>query len=299
MRCLRAGLIALAVLAVAVLAWGALEPRVWLDEREIEAGVANLPAGWEDEEVAVIADLQVGMWLSNDRMAGRIVRRIVERNPRAVLVAGDFVYHPEKDLAEQIALLEELFAPLAGAGIPVYGVLGNHDWSISDRKKRDAEPAIARKVREGLEGIGVTVLQNERANLDLGGERLELIGLDSHWAGRDRVEEAFAGLSPDAPRVVLMHHPDSFESIPAGQAPFAVAAHTHGGQLRIPLLPQWSWLTFVVDDEVHADGWIEAGFGEAGNRLYVNRGIGFSRLPLRIHSPPELTFVRLGRTPGR
>ena len=96
-----------------------------------------------------------------------------------------------------------------------------------------------------------------------------------------------------------MHHPDSFAEIPAGAAPLAVAGHTHGGQVRIPLMPQWSWLTFVKEDEVHADGWID-GYGAEGNRLYVNRGIGFSVVPLRINCPPELTRFVLehGRAPS-
>ena len=35
--------------------------------------------------------------------------------------------------------------------------------------------------------------------------------------------------------------------------------------------------------------------GAAGNRLYVNRGIGFSYVPVRIDCPPELTLFTLVR----
>jgi hypothetical protein len=37
-------------------------------------------------------------------------------------------------------------------------------------------------------------------------------------------------------------------------------------------------------------------YGQPGNRLYVNRGIGFSLLPLRINCAPEITVFSL--TPG-
>ena len=302
MNRIKTGSLVLAGIVGVLVAWGLLEPRLWLDERHVQAELAGLEERWHDQEVAMIADLQVGMWLSNDRMIERAVERIVERRARAVLVAGDFVYHPEKNLGEQLARLEELFRPLAEASIPVYGVLGNHDWGMSDRSQKNARPDVARRVRAELKRIGIMILENERASLDLEGEHLELVGLGSHWAGRDRAADALAGLSPDVPRIVFMHHPDSFESIPPGAAPFAIAAHTHGGQLRIPFLPQWSWMTFVVADEVHADGWIDDGYGRPGNRLYVNRGIGFSRFPLRLNAPPELTFVRLRRAdpgPGR
>jgi predicted MPP superfamily phosphohydrolase len=41
-----------------------------------------------------------------------------------------------------------------------------------------------------------------------------------------------------------------------------------------------------------SDGWL-LDAGAPGNRLYVNRGIGLSHLPLRIGCPPELTFFSL------
>jgi hypothetical protein len=82
--------------------------------------------------------------------------------------------------------------------------------------------------------------------------------------------------------VVFMHNPNSFSQIPAHAAPLAVAAHTHGGQIRIPFTPEWSWLAFFRSDEVHADGWIDAGFDQPGNRLYD-------------HGHGHLTWRRLGQ----
>ncbi len=77
-------------------------------------------------------------------------------------------------------------------------------------------------------------------------------------------------------------------------APLALAGHTHGGQLRLPFMSQWSWMALVSDEKIYADGWIN-GFGKSGNRLYVNRGIGFSLIPARVNCLPELTFFTLHR----
>jgi hypothetical protein len=71
-----------------------------------------------------------------------------------------------------------------------------------------------------------------------------------------------------------------------------VAGHTHGGQVRVPGFPQWSWLRFTQKDKVYADGWAK-GYGEPGNNLYVNPGIGMSYAPIRLFCPPELTFFTL------
>ncbi len=161
-----------------------------------------------------------------------------------------------------------------------------------------------------LQENGVTVLHNRAVPLEAGPSHggaaapegppsrkddhlpLYLVGIGSHWKGLDDPEKALAQLPDKAPRLVVMHNPDSFDLFPAGTAPLALAGHTHGEQIQIPGLPQWSWLTFVKQDEVHVDGWI-SGFGKSGNHLYVNRGIGFSMLPIRINCRPELTWITL------
>ena len=94
-----------------------------------------------------------------------------------------------------------------------------------------------------------------------------------------------------------MHEPDSFAAFPANAAPLALAGHTHGGQIRIPFTDDWSWMSLFVNEKVRADGWI-SDFGQAGNRLYVNRGIGFSSFPIRINCRPELTVFTLRRGNG-
>ncbi|MBM7579107.1 hypothetical protein [Jeotgalibacillus terrae] len=52
-------------------------------------------------------------------------------------------------------------------------------------------------------------------------------------------------------------------------------------------------MTLFKGEEVHADGWTEKDFGQNGNRLYVNPGIGFSDVPLRFATPPEVTYFEL------
>ena len=54
--------------------------------------------------------------------------------------------------------------------------------------------------------------------------------------------------------MVFMHDPDSFVQIPAGDAPFAVAAHTHGLQLGIPYLSDWLWRHGFSDEGMGVEG---------------------------------------------
>jgi predicted MPP superfamily phosphohydrolase len=177
-------------------------------------------------------------------------------------------------------------------------VLGNHDYSLNQKDDPKNE-RVAALVAESLERVGIPVLHNEAISLSPRGQAaadgsvLYLVGIGSEWAHEARPEVALAGVPEGAPRIVFMHNPSSFPEIPAGAAPLAVAAHTHGGQIRIPGTPSWSWLDIVAQGEAHADGWIEPSYGQPGNRLYVNRGIGFSAVPVRINAPPEITYFRL------
>lgn len=309
---LRATAIGLAAVAVAVLLWGVLvEPRL-IDVQRETGVLPGLPAEWDGQRIALIADLQIGMWMANTGTARRIVKRLIDDPPAAVLIAGDFLYEsePRDELAAHVAEAVGIVRPLVQAGIPTYAVLGNHDYGIIE-KTDPKHDAMAANLLAALGAAGVRVLRNEAVPMrlrttdgtrqysapPLAASTLYLAGIGSNWAGEDDPLLAVGQVPRGAPYIVFMHNPRSYARMPAGTAPLALAAHTHGGQVRVPFTPEWTWLTFVRDDPVHADGWTHGNFGAPGNHLYVNRGIGFSYVPVRIDCPPELTLLTLRRHP--
>ena len=84
------------ILAAVVVYGTAIEPRFVLTERE-PASIPALPASWEGKDVAVFADLQIGMWWANRDAARKVVRKVVELKPACTLIAGDFVYDAQGD----------------------------------------------------------------------------------------------------------------------------------------------------------------------------------------------------------
>lgn len=272
--------------------WSFIEPHT-LDEVEETAQIPDLPPDWEGKKIGLIADFQIGMWGGNPDTARRSVDKLIEAKPAAVLFAGDFVYHATPNPEPQIKKAVDIVTPLVEAGIPTYAVLGNHDYGLSD-KSASPEVDLASTLETALDDAGITILENQAVEMQLPGsnEPLYLVGVNSRWANRDDVDEALADVPDNSPRIVMMHNPDSFAQFPANTAPLAVAGHTHGGQVRVPGTPQWSWLALVQDDTVHADGWAH-NYGESGNNLYVNVGIGMSIAPIRLFCPPELTLFTL------
>ncbi|HXG84742.1 MAG TPA: metallophosphoesterase [Pyrinomonadaceae bacterium] len=312
----------LAGFLILLLIWGvAIEPRL-VDYNEETAVIPKLPAAWENKRVALIADLQIGMWLGNEDTVKKIVSRIIEERPAAVFVAGDFVYKPTdederedvekedtRDFMNEVNQSAALLRPLIEAKIPTFAVLGNHDYGMGyPDSVKNQRLAIA--VRQTLETAGVRVLDNASATLALPDEsgaqnnstandaaNLYVVGIGSRYADNAKPEIALAQVPESAPRVIFMHEPDSFAAFPANAAPLAVAGHTHGGQIRIPFTDNWSWMSLFVNEKIHSDGWI-TDFGQTGNHLYVNRGIGFSSFPVRINCRPELTVFTLRRGNG-
>lgn len=287
-------------LAVFGLTWGLIEPYAISVER-YEVELEGLPEAWEGRQVAVVSDFQVGMWLDNTWTVDRAMRRLAEKRPALVLILGDFIYHGGEDASGRIDKVTELIDPLSAAGVPVYVVLGNHDYSVASYQDPSVDEARAWALRTALEGARVEVLQNEAVPVAPYGEAegeteqveaLYLVGMGARMPNKARPELALQGVPEGAARVVMMHNPGTFAKVPARAAPLAVAGHTHGGQIRIPFTPTWSWVTYVKEDQIHVDGWI-GDYGEPGNRLYVNRGIGFSKVPLRINCPPEITLFTL------
>jgi predicted MPP superfamily phosphohydrolase len=272
--------------------WSFIEPYVINTEVE-SVNIPNLPAAWDGQQVAQITDFQIGLWGDNRSTARRSVAKIIEAKPAAALISGDFIYHPGQNIEPEIEAAVEILRPLVEADIPTYAVLGNHDYGMSSRSAAP-DTETAQRLETALESAGVEVLENESVQLGLpdSNESIYLVAVGSLWAKRDNVEQALSTVPSDSPRIAMMHNPDSFEKFPANSAPLAVAGHTHGGQIRIPGLPQWSWLRFTQKDKVYADGWAK-GYGEPGNQLYVNPGIGMSYAPVRLFCPPELTFFTL------
>lgn len=132
-------------------------------------------------------------------------------------------------------------------------MLGNHDYAVAGDGE-EVNAALADRVAAALEAVGVHVLRNESVPLrrPTAGEAaavqdaaddgdLHLVGIGPAWPERARVEEALGGVPATAARIVMMHNPNTYPRLPAGAPPLAVTGPTHGGQFRLPFLPEWSW----------------------------------------------------------
>jgi predicted MPP superfamily phosphohydrolase len=70
-----------------------------------------------------------------------------------------------------------------------------------------------------------------------------------------------------------------------------LAGHTHGGQFRLPI---FGALDIIPRHKIKYDMGL---FEDQGTKMYVNRGIGMTILPLRFLCSPEITVFMFMKTP--
>jgi len=195
----------------------------------------------------------------DDDYAGEFVRTINELAPNFVCFTGDLV--------EQASFAPAAFEFIRQIKAPVYGIPGNHDYQ-SGVSFADFAKAF------GATGGGW--LPDQTAVLPE--YDLELVGF-----GRRSVH---AFTQPQAARqILLMHYPQMANGL-GRRFDLILAGHSHGGQIRLPLLG-----ALVVPKGVWP---YEYGFYETpGGPLYVNAGIGTYRIPFRGNCRPELTLITI------
>jgi predicted MPP superfamily phosphohydrolase len=196
-----------------------------------------------------------------------------------VLLGGDMI---EFDLeAKSIAArLSAIFH-----GLPVLSVLGNHERLAGMRtlgRGFRRYPNHEARILDALREAGIRSIDDSVATV---GE-LRVVGLA--WRGgvgptgrgRQLIREGSGAT------VVLTHSPDQIAAIQPNSVTLALCGHTHGGQVRLPLLG--TPVTFLRNRLARSYGVMSLN----GIRTFVTSGVG-QTIPLRIRTSPEVVMVEL------
>ena len=88
---------------------------------------------------------------------------------------------------------------------------------------------------------------------------------------------------------MLSHRPDVFRYAAAQKIDVVLAGHTHGGQVIIPVPRREKGISIANIVSKYTYGWDK----RKSSRMYVNRGVGLTFLPWRLHCPPEIAIIKL------
>lgn len=241
--------------------------------REQTIRIDNWPQQLNGLRIAVIADIHAGAPFIDEKKLRLIVQRTNELRPDLIVILGDYMTGNGR---VRHTMEPEVFAPILKdltAPLGVYSVLGNHDWWFSGRK-----------VRAGLEQNGIKVLEDEVVQLNARGTSLWLVGLADLWTRPQNVEATINKVPEGAPVIALTHNPDIFPQV-SQRVPLMLAGHTHGGQVRFPLIGS------VVHSSRLGERYEVGHVFENNHHLFVTTGIGTSILPVRFGLPPEIVLL--------
>ncbi len=223
-----------------------------------------------------IGDIHLDDWTKPERLSG-IVKKVNAQRPDLIAIMGDFASRSAKQLDTRrlTGALRELRARDG-----VLTILGNHDYLTGVE-------LIRRCIREA----SVTELVNDVHTLRRGKARLHVAGVDDVMEGESRLDLVLRDLPDSGAAILLAHEPDFADvSAATGRFDLQLSGHSHGGQVRVPLLMRLALPPFsqrYTSGLYRVDGMLQ----------YTNRGLGFVDVRLRFLCRPEITVLTL-RSPG-
>lgn len=250
--------------------------------------------------------------IRNEIQIEKIINKVNKQNPNIICVTGDLIdaefYSNQNALYEnkKINQIEELtlkFMQELTKVSDTYYIYGNHEMMLLDDPENN-------KFKADLEKIGVKILNNKTQEIDFGGEKINLIGVqDPATLYKDKKYKKIRGMNIDKVKsilddlflelpeenknnftILLSHRPEYFELYDKYNIDLALTGHTHGGITKLPI---------INGIYAHPQGWMpEYSYGMYNTNdfsMIINGGIGYSKLPIRIFNPPEICTITLER----
>ena len=243
--------------------------------RSVSIPLKGLPTSFDGFRIVQISDLHVGPLIDRDYVVNTVD---IANRLKADLIAltGDFVDGSVEYLRSAVAPLA-LLKSVHGS----YFITGNHEyyWGV------DAWMGE-------FERLGATVLDNRHVVIDNGLDSFVLAGISDlstlRMAGSNQSDPAaaLAGSPKDKVKLLLAHHPGSYDMAESAGFDLQLSGHTHAGQffpfsLLIPLFHR-----YYQGLNRHKNMWV-----------YVNRGTGYWGPPIRTGVPSEITLITLRSQP--
>jgi hypothetical protein len=232
--------------------------------------IPGLPPELEGFRILHLSDLHIRpKW---DPVYDDLQSKVRAHPPDLIVFTGDFI-EDKHNFRREIPFLRRFFAGLVSR-LGTVAIFGNHDGDLLSLP---------------LSEMNLTRIDHRRLSLHSGSATIELIGI----AGVEREDfdpDFLHALSPKPERsirILLSHYPDLIRKSMFLDPDLFLTGHTHGGQVclpgKIPILRHDSLpRKFIGGINRFHTTW-----------LVVNRGIGFSSLPIRLFCPAEVIEIHL------
>lgn len=255
-----------AMLGECLLIWGCfIEPKLIVITRYRESLVEN-PKTWV--RLVFLSDLHAGGFKQAAWYA-HMSQKVQSLSPDIVVMGGDLVV----DLGAPITDLASIQTIRASLG-KLY-VMGNHDL-VDD-------PQF---IRTSLEKWGYVCVEDKTVRLEKDGCAFDLAGVSDPWFGNPAIIQRS---SKQVPHVTISHEPDMLLDLAKGDTDLMISGHTHGGQVRFPLLGALWPIPAKLGRRVDQGRKVVNGIP-----CIISNGLGETDGRLRLFAPPQIVCIELG-----
>ncbi len=220
----------------------------------------------EKEKIRIVyfSDFHLGRFLQKKELEEKI-QILKDLDADVYLFGGDLI---GKNIKKYYTIedIERFFRPLQGKCL--LSVYGNHEY------KKNKWMTINEK-QAYFEAMGFHILKNQEYVYKKNNQTISIYGMDDAIFGKAILPEKEYDL-------VLSHEGDVVESLTNKQ--FLLSGHTHGGQIKIPLIPFYYRPT-------KGKKYTHGLFSVSLSKLLVSNGIGYGKMKLRLFAPCEIVQI--------
>jgi predicted MPP superfamily phosphohydrolase len=279
----------LAILIFVSLGMGMARGRTQIKVFEESIQIPSLPENFNRLRVVQLSDIHLAGFYNHPEHIRKVVDMVNKLEPDLICFTGDMVHNFSEEADPFVDILKELKAPLGK-----YAVLGNHDYgTYFNWGSAEEEAANLERVKSQIRASGFDLLLNENRTVSLNGNSLSIIGVEN-WGKPPfpqlgNLKIAMQGVDPDHVKILLSHDPSHWDLEVKDKEDIALtlSGHTHGMQFGIEIGNfRWSPSKWTYKQ------WAGL-YGENGQQLYVNRGLGYTGFPGRVGIRPEITLLIL------
>lgn len=250
-----------------------IEPN-WIEITRHDINHPLIPPIFNDFKIVQFSDTHIGFHLDITHFE-KVIQTISKEQPDLIIFTGDLIDNllTFYEYEEIILLLSYLKAPYGK-----FAVYGNHDhggWGTD-------------KYKHIMDSAEFILLKNDAEKISIGQDgEIYLAGLDDAMLGKPNFEETFKKIQHRTFTLFISHAPDMADEARNFPVDYQLSGHTHGGQVQLPFIGP-------LITPPYGQKYVEGLYRITNDfTLYVNRGIGTTRLPFRLLSRPEITIFTL------
>lgn len=250
---------------------------------------AKIPKEFNSFKILQFSDLHSK---SFGKENSKLIRKANEVNPDIIVITGDMV-NDDFDYSSFECIINKLIKKYK-----IYYIIGNHEQNVMIKNQSEFNNMIER-----IKVAGVTILSNEKINVNIVTEYINLYGMHMdlkyyrnyikkesrgvNFTVKD-MERLIGKCDKERYNVLLSHNPIYFDAYSKWGADIVLTGHMHGGMIKLPFFGG----VFSPEHKFFPK-YYEGIYKKGNSFMNVNRGLGRGSFGIRLFNKPEISVITL------